>query len=92
VTTETAKLWAQIVTTDNAKSWAQLIGPQLIALRVGAFSAYMTATVTLARLDQRVQTMELKVERLEKRSDQDRETLVRIETKQDIILQKLDRE
>lgn len=76
------------MTTDNARQWANLVGPQIIALLVGAFSAYMTATVTLARLDQRTEQLEAKVERLEARGDADREQLIRLETKIDYLIER----
>ncbi len=77
--------------TEKAEKWLQLIGPQLIALIVGAFAAYMTANVTLARLDERTAELEAKVKILESRTRDDGERLVRVETKIDIILEKQSR-
>lgn len=80
------------MTTERAQQWAQLLGPQIIALVVGAFAAYMTANVTLARLDERTSELEAKVKVLEQRTHSDAERLVRVETKIDIILEKASRD
>lgn len=73
---------------ESIRWWANILGPQVIALIIGAFAAYMTANVTLARLDQRTTELEAKVKIMQTDRKDESERLIRLETKIDLILDK----
>lgn len=71
-----------------------VILPVVASVVVGMGSAYLTATTTLARMDEKLSAMEARVESLEGKTDKQQdlsERLIRVETKLDAVLERLER-
>lgn len=71
-----------------------VILPVVASVVVGMGSAYLTATTALARMDEKLVAMEARVESLEGATDKQQdlsERLIRVETKLDAVLERLER-
>jgi len=82
--------------TKDKRFWLTLVVMPLVTIVMSATSAYLTAQEMMARFDERLSVMEVKVEKAEEhRQELDdqaaniNERLVRIETKQDVVIRKL---
>lgn len=71
-----------------------IIASVVTAVVVGMGSAYLTASTTMARMDEKMAAMDARVESLEAESGEKREIydrLIRVETKLDAIMERLER-
>jgi len=78
--------------SDNTKNFlSSVLAPILVGLLGGAFTGYMGAYTAIAVLEARVADLEDRQKTIKTQQESDGRTLVRIETKLDLLLVRADR-
>jgi len=72
-----------------------VVASVITAVLVGMASAYLTATTTAVRMDEKISAMTVRLEQLEEQQTEQRELsdkIIRIEAKLDAIIDRLERQ
>jgi uncharacterized protein (DUF2062 family) len=70
--------------------WERILVPVIVSAVMSGFTGYMGARTAIAVLESRVETLEHRQDQIKQQQDADGRTLVRIETKVDLLLKRTD--